>query len=147
MTTTHTHSFSVDTSCECGVMLSDYVRSLVVINADLIAALNELLKRVDDTVLGRVDLYSRRPHCSPESRPMTSSPTPHEKCEHHAGTFYASLRDFRLAWINLVATGQKRRADDLLYEAHVFENYVYIFHDGADFTQRKREPGIQKNLG
>jgi hypothetical protein len=37
--TKHTHSFSVDTSCECGVMLSDYVRSLVVINADLIAAL------------------------------------------------------------------------------------------------------------
>lgn len=25
----HTHSFSVDTSCDCGIMLSEYVRGIV----------------------------------------------------------------------------------------------------------------------
>lgn len=35
----HTHSFSVHTSCECGVMLSDYTRSLRVSNTALVNAL------------------------------------------------------------------------------------------------------------
>ncbi len=35
---THTHSFSVDTSCDCGVVLSAYVRGLVKLNAELLKA-------------------------------------------------------------------------------------------------------------
>lgn len=44
--TKHTHSFSVDTSCECGIMLSDYTRSLSEINADLIAAAKAALSTI-----------------------------------------------------------------------------------------------------
>jgi len=38
----HTHSFSVDTACECGIMLSDYTRQLKIYLADTMAALEKV---------------------------------------------------------------------------------------------------------
>ncbi len=42
----HTHSFSVDTSCDCGVMLSEYTRKLTKVNAVLIESLEAAEKHL-----------------------------------------------------------------------------------------------------
>lgn len=44
--TKHTHSFCVDTSCECGIMLSGYTRQLVADNTRLREALQNLCATV-----------------------------------------------------------------------------------------------------
>ena len=40
----HIHSFSVDTSCECGVVLSEYVCNLKKINDELLEACKNLMR-------------------------------------------------------------------------------------------------------
>ena len=52
----HAHSFSVDTSCECGVMLSDYTREITKLNAELVAALKDQLRQQSNIeVLGEYE--------------------------------------------------------------------------------------------
>ena len=51
--TQHKHCFSVDTSCECGVMLSTYLQEIIWLNRDLVDALEKFMSWLDEGSLVR----------------------------------------------------------------------------------------------
>jgi hypothetical protein len=49
----HTHTFFVDTQCDCGMKLSTYTREITKLNADLVAALDKFMTWLDEGLLVR----------------------------------------------------------------------------------------------
>lgn len=62
----------------------------------------------------------------------STAPLHDEREQHFAGTFL-DLKHFRVLWLYLIARGRQGLADELFYNAKVFDDYVYVFH-GPELT-------------